>query len=45
MLGKGAWSCIFPRMALLIGDVVRKAALAAPTTAAATLGDGVLTFS
>jgi len=32
-------------MGLLIGDVVRSAALAAPTTAAATLGDEVLTFA
>jgi len=30
---------------LLIGDLVRSAALAAPTTAAATLGDDVLTFA
>jgi acyl-CoA synthetase (AMP-forming)/AMP-acid ligase II len=32
-------------MALLIGDLVRSAAAAAPETAAATLGDGVLTYA
>jgi acyl-CoA synthetase (AMP-forming)/AMP-acid ligase II len=32
-------------MGLLIGDVVRSAAAAAPETAAATLGDGILTYA
>ena len=32
-------------MGLLIGDVVRSAAAATPETAAATLGDGVLTYA